>query len=91
VILHEARGFTIGAVVGPGAGGTFQVGLTREDIIETVRAVVLPDPDDGEEHPWAWLAHLARARGLTVTPEDLHGLPYEVVLTDRLTRWLGAT
>jgi hypothetical protein len=91
VILHEARGFTTGAPIGAGAGGTVQAGRTREDIIDTVHAVVLPDPDDGEKHPWAWLAQLARARGLNVTPEDLHGLPYEVVLTDSVTRWLGAT
>jgi hypothetical protein len=88
VILHEARGFTISAPIGPGAGGAVQGGLTREDIIDTVLAVVLPDPEDGEDHPWAWLAQLARARGLNVAAEDLRGLPYEVVLTDSLTRWL---
>jgi hypothetical protein len=91
VILHEARGFTTSAPIGPGAGGTIQAGLTQEDIIDTVLAVVLPDPEDGEEHPWAWLAHLARFRGLDVTAKDLRGLPYEVVLTDSLIRWLDAS
>lgn len=88
VILHEARGFSIGAPIGPGAGGAVTAGVTREEVIETVLAVVLPDPEDGEEHPWAWLALLARARGLDVTAEDLRGLPYDVVLTDSLTRSL---
>ena len=90
VILHEARGFTIGAPIGPGAGGAVQAGSTREDITDTVLAVVLPDPEDGEEHPWTWLALLARTRGLDVTAEDLRGLPYEVILTDGLIRWLDA-
>jgi hypothetical protein len=91
VILHEDRGFTTSAPIGPGGGGAVQDGLTREDITETVLAVVLPDPDDGEDHPWAWLARLVRARGLVVTAADLRGLPYEVVLTDGLTRWLDSS
>jgi hypothetical protein len=89
VILHEDRGFTTSAPRGAGAGRPVRDGMTREDIVETVLAVVLPDPDDGEDHPWAWLARLAQRRGLDVTAEDLRGLPYEVVLTDDLTHWLG--
>jgi hypothetical protein len=91
LILHDARGFTTGPPMGPGASRSDQAGLTRQDTIDTVLAVVLPDPDDGEEHPWEWLAHLARFRGLDVTAEELRGLPYEVVLTDRLTRWLDTS
>ena len=53
--------------------------------------VVLPDDDEsGEDHPWSWLADLARARGLNVTAEDLRGLPYEVILAEDVRRWLGA-
>jgi hypothetical protein len=88
VILHDARGFTIG---GGSSSGAVQDDLTPDSITRDVLNVVLPDPDDGEDHPWAWLAQLARFRGLDVTAEDLHGLPYEVVLTDSLTRWLGAS
>jgi hypothetical protein len=91
VILHEARGFTIGPVIGAGASVAVQTGVTREHLVDTVLAVVLPDPDDGEEHPWAWLAHLARFRGLRVAADELRGVPYEVVLTDSLTRWLDAS
>ena len=90
VILHEDRGFTIGASIGPGSGGAVQDGLTADIVADSVLAVVLPDPDDGEAHPWAWLAGLAQARGLDVTAEDLRGLPYDVVLTEGVTRWFDA-
>jgi hypothetical protein len=93
VILHEDRGFTIGwtSVGGSGPGG-LPIRETRDDIVQSVLHVVLPDDDEcAEGHPWAWLAELARARGLDVTADDLRGLPYEVVLTDRVTRWLRPT
>jgi hypothetical protein len=52
--------------------------------------VVLPDDDESEDdHPWSWLAELAQARGLDLTAEDLQALPYEVILTDRVIRWLS--
>lgn len=89
VILHDDRGFTIG--IGSGAGAV-QDGLTPDLTIRTVVSVVLPDDDDCEDdHPWIWLAQLARARGLDVTAEDLRGLPYQVVLTDSVTRWLDVS
>ena len=87
VILHEERGFTIGAP--PGQGGV-RAHETAESVERDVLNVVLPDDDDsGEEHPWSWLAGLARARGLDVTADDLRVLPYEVVLTERVKRWLA--
>jgi len=50
---------------------------------------VLPDDDEpAEDHPWTWLAGLARARGLNVSADDLRGLRYEVTFTDRVHRWL---
>jgi hypothetical protein len=91
VILHDDRGFTIGLGGGSERYEDLRTGETRESIIHNVLLVVLPDDDEtaqGEDHPWSWLAELARARGLNVTAEDLRGLPYEVVLTDELTRWL---
>lgn len=91
VLLHEDRGFTIGwrSTGEPHSGGA-PVNETRDTITQTVLTVVLPDDDEcTEEHPWPWLAELARARGLDVTAEDLRGLPYEVVLTDAVTRWLA--
>lgn len=91
VILHEARGFTVSAPIGSDASGVARPALTRENVEDAVLAVVLPDPEDGEEHPWAWLAHLARTRGLDVTAEQLKGCPYEVVLTDGVSRWSGGS
>lgn len=59
-------------------------------VTQEVMNVVLPDDDDGEDHPWEWLAELARGRGLRVTGHDLRGLPYEVELTDRVLRLVAA-
>lgn len=91
VILHEARGFTIGWRSSGGSGsGDTRGNETLENMTRSVLTVVLPDDDDGEEHPWSWLADLARARGLDVTAEDLRGLPYEVVFTDAVRQqWLA--
>ena len=91
VILHDDRGFTIGwRSSGEPASGDIPGHETLESMTRNVLNVVLPDDDEsGEEHPWSWLADLARARGLDVTAEDLRGLPYEVVFTDEVRRWLG--
>jgi hypothetical protein len=87
VILHEDRGFTIGS-----RAGAIQDYETQDSITRDVLNVVLPDDDECEDdHPWSWLAELARARGLDVTAEDLQGLPYEVILTDSVTRWLASS
>jgi hypothetical protein len=87
VILHEERGFTIGSPVEAVRGSE-----TEDTIVRAVLNVVLPDDDDCEDdHPWPWLAELARARGLEVTGDDLRGLPYEVVLTESLHRWLSTS
>jgi hypothetical protein len=53
-------------------------------------AVVLPDDDvPAEDHPWTWLADLARARGLNVSADDLRSLAYEVIFSDKVRRWLA--
>jgi hypothetical protein len=90
VILHEDRGFTIGWRSSESGSGDIRGHETRDSITRNVLNVVLPDDDEcAEDHPWSWLADLARARGLNVTAEDLRGLPYEVILTDRVMRWLA--
>lgn len=93
VILHSDRGFTIGWKTAPEpAAGDLRRHETADNITQDVLNTVLPDDDDsGEDHPWPWLAELARARGLTATAEDLRNLPYEVVLTENVTRWLAAS
>jgi hypothetical protein len=92
VILHEDRGFTIGWR-SSGESGPDDIGgrETVDSITRNVLNIVLPDDDAcPEDHPWSWLASLARARGLDVTAEDLRGLPYEVILTDKVARWLAS-
>jgi hypothetical protein len=86
VILHQDRGFTIGS--GVVAVRDYE---TPDSITQDVLNVVRPDDNDEceDDHPRSWLAELARARGLDVTAEDLEGLPYEVILTDSVTRWLA--
>jgi hypothetical protein len=59
--------------------------LALEGIEHSVRNTVLPDDDDTEdEHPWEWLAGLARAQGVDVTPDELRAVPYAVEFSDRL-------
>lgn len=91
VILRGDLGFTIGW--GSGVSGMPAVWktVTVESITRDVLNVVLPDDDDGEDHPWDWLAELARDRGLSVTADELRILPYGVELTNRVLRLISAT
>jgi hypothetical protein len=76
--------FTLGSNV-----GTVRAGLTPQVMSQQVLNVVLPDDDECEdEHPWSWLAELARNHDIDVTADELKELQYEVVLTDRVTQWL---
>ncbi len=91
VILHRDRGFTLGwRSTGEPGSEDFPRGETAESMTRNVLNVVLPDDDEcAEDHPWSWLADLARARGLNVTAGDLRRLPYDVILTDKVRRWLA--
>ena len=90
VTLHEDRGFTLGLGSSRETTADLRRGLTLESLTPNVLAVVLPDDDvPAEPHPYSWLAELARARGLKVSADDLRGLPYEVIFTDELRRWLA--
>ncbi|MGH2377138.1 MAG: hypothetical protein ACRDGT_01530 [Candidatus Limnocylindria bacterium] len=99
VILHEDRGFGFGPVMrarrsgssGESGPGDIRGDETLESLTRDVLNVVLPDDAEssGEEHPWSWLADLARARGLDVTADDLQSLPYEVIFTDKARRWVA--
>ena len=92
VILHEDRGFTIGLrSTVKSDPGDLRDHETLESLTRDVLSVVLPDDDvPTEDHPYALLADLARARGLNVTADDLRGLPYDVVFTDEVRRWLAS-
>ncbi|WP_434743731.1 hypothetical protein [Micromonospora sp. SH-82] len=90
VILHDARGFTIGRTSGSTRDDAVPDHVARDSILHATLNAVLPDDDESPEaHPWAELADLARARGLKVSEEDLRGLPYDVILTDDVLRWLA--
>lgn len=92
VILHEDRGFTIGSLRSTDASdpGDLRASVTLEGLTRHVLNTVLPDDDEPtEDHPWSWLAELARTRGLSVTANDLRGLLYEVTFTDRVHGWLS--
>ena len=93
VLLHDGgRGFATGIrSSGQSTPPDVRLGLTLEVLTNDVLTVVLPDDDDDPEpHPWSWLSDLARARGLDVSADDLRALPYVVVFTDELRRWLAA-
>lgn len=89
VILRGELGFTTAWGSGVPATSPVWSSLTVESLTQEVMNVVLPDDDDGEDHPWEWLAELARDRGIGVTADDLRGLPYEVELTDRVLALLA--
>jgi hypothetical protein len=86
VILHAERGYC-----GRSSSGSIWAGETVETITRNVLTTVLPDDakaDTEDEHPWEWLAELARAQGIDVTGVQLRQVPYEVVLTERVLRQL---
>ncbi len=93
VLLHEERGGTSSAPMGPGApAGDEEYRDSAESLTQFVLTVVLPDSDEEariDAHPWTWLAGLAQARGLSVTAEQLRVLDYEVVFSDKLKRWMA--
>ncbi|SFA73911.1 hypothetical protein SAMN05216266_101152 [Amycolatopsis marina] len=75
VVLHSERGVTVGV------RGGYSSSFTARELRDFFLGALLPDEgdDDPEEpHPWTWLAELAATRGVTVTPEELKSLPYEL-------------
>ncbi|WP_456698474.1 hypothetical protein [Aeromicrobium sp. P5_D10] len=89
VILRDDLGLTTGM---RGYEADDDLRESRSSLIESVLTVVLPDEgddDDGEDHPWQYLARLARSQGVDVNADDLRVLPYRVELTpavEQLTR-----
>lgn len=84
--LHDERGFTMGRrATGSSALLDPWEDLTQQELTRDVLTTVLPDEDDTEEeHPWQWLAELLRAHGVPASADDIRGLPYEVVFSERL-------
>ena len=86
VLLHSERGFAVGS----GSGEPVKALLTREHLVQSTLRTVLPDEDDAGPHPWEWLLELARGKGVSLTLAEITDLPYEVVVTPRVTAWLEA-
>ena len=80
ITLHNERGFSSSSSTGDPWRH-----LTVDDLEKSVLTTVLPDDDDtDDEHPWEWLVELLRVHGIETSAEDLRGLPYEVVFSERL-------
>jgi hypothetical protein len=90
LVLHSGeRGFSVSGPVLPTPGDPL-AGMTASGIESDVLTTVLPHEDDGEEHPWEWLAQLLRAQGCEVSAAAIRSLPYNVEFSERL-RGLLAT
>lgn len=74
VVLHSEPGVTVGV------RGGLSPGFTASELRDLFLGALLPDEGEepGEPHPWRWLAELAAARGVRVTPEELKSLPYKL-------------
>jgi hypothetical protein len=89
VMLHSGeRGFAVSGPYRPSAHDPLG-GMTAQEIESDVLTTVLPDEEDGEHHPWEWLAALLRRHGVHVRPESLKSVPYRVEFSERLNCLLG--
>lgn len=87
VVLHEGvRGF--GSVLSTDDPPWSFYDATL--VISGVLSTVLPDGDDGEEHPWSWLVELLAAQGIVADEAELRAAEYVVELGPGLTARLGA-
>jgi hypothetical protein len=83
VTLHSERGFS-----GRSSSGSIWAHATIDSITRGVLTTVLAADDD--DHPWEWLADLARRHGIDVTADELREVPYEVVISEPVRRRLAA-
>ena len=66
--------------------------LTAETLEADVRTVVLPDVDDGEDHPWEALQRaISDASGVEITTDELKRIPYVVEFSDAVLAKLPAS
>ncbi len=84
LILHSGeRGFGVSGPTRPSTRDPL-AGMTKQQIERDVLNTVLPDEDDGEQHPWEWLAALLQREGVHVVAESLKSVPYTVEFSGRL-------
>ena len=89
VVVHSGqRGFSVS---GPGRPSPTDplAGMTAAQIEADVLTTVLPDEDDGEEHPWEWLARQLQSSGLEVSAASLRSLPCRVEVSEGLRSLLA--
>ena len=82
VVLHEAIGFDSVLSVDDDPWIHYDADLVRSGVL----SAVLPDEDDGEDHPWDWLLELLAEQGVDATEAELRAVPYEVELGPEVTR-----
>jgi hypothetical protein len=81
---YSRERFALGDAADPGDPWSFE---TVESIERDVRTTVLPDDDRiaaEHDHDWPHIAACLRALGVTVSPDELMQVPYDVVLSERL-------
>lgn len=84
VPLREGLEFTIGVPC-----ADVHDALTRESLIDAMRAVVLPELSAIDpERPWDCLVRLARRRRVQTCAEEISQLPYELILAESVLAWL---
>lgn len=88
ILWRDDRGFSVFAF-GFGVGEMdVWTTLSRDRLADAVRRGVMDDTVEGGRQERAELALLLRAHGMEVLPEQLAGVPFEVVFSERLTRRL---
>ena len=85
VTLLDDRGWTTSWTLG-GTPGEQRAQLSVAQVERNIYNVVLPDnaEETGEEHEWQLFAQRLREAGVAVTADELRGVPYRVILSDRL-------
>lgn len=87
IALRDCHGFTLSRVINSNNSNETECLVTQAQLIETVLAILGPDPDDGEAHPWELLASLALQRHALIPSQGLENCTYTVVLTDDVIDW----
>ncbi len=87
--LHRERGTSWGARSASGEVLDPWESVTLASLRQTALNCVLPDEDDGEDHPWVWLVGLLEKQGVETTPARLRQVPYVVEFDDSVRERLS--
>jgi hypothetical protein len=86
VVLHEAIGFDSVLSGDEDPWTHYDADLVRSGVL----SAVLPDEDDGEDHPWDWLLELLADQGVVASEAELRSVPYDVEFGPEVTRRVSA-